>query len=164
MVVFSETRAGLQKGLNSLDKYCSSWGLTVNITKTKCVAFRNGGKIGKLDKWTYRGEELETVNQFKYLGFVFGSSGKFTKGIEDLRCRGLRAIFGLKSILHTNPEMLPSIQLKLFNSLVLPVLCNSCEIWGFDEAPELERVYLAFLKSLLGVRKTVPTFFIYCEL
>ena len=68
-VIFSETRSGLQNGLNLLEKYCSILGLTVNINKTKCVAFRNGRRIGELDKWTYSGEELETINQFKYLGF-----------------------------------------------------------------------------------------------
>ena len=86
MVIFSETRAGLQKGLDLLEQYCLNWGLVVNVNKTKCVAFRNGGRLVLLDKWTYHGEELETVNQYKYLGFVFGSSGKFSKGIDDLKC------------------------------------------------------------------------------
>ena len=149
MVIFSETRYGLQKGLDILEKYCTSWGLVVNVSKTKCVAFRNGGRIGLLDKWTYQGVDIETVNKFKYLGFVFGSSGKFTKGIEDLKCRGLRAMFGLKNILHKNPEMPPSIQIKLFNSLILHVLSNSCEIWGYEEAQEIERIYLSFFHILL---------------
>ena len=65
MVIFSETRNGLQTGLNKLDEYCSRWGLTVNINKTKCVAFRNGGKIGQLDRWAYRNVQLETMNQLR---------------------------------------------------------------------------------------------------
>ena len=106
-----------------------TWGLVVNVNKTKCVAFRKGCKIGQLDKWTYKGEEIETVNEFKYLGFVFGSSGKFAKGIEDLKCRSLRAIFSLKNIFYRIPDMSPNIQKKLFNSLILPILSYACEIW-----------------------------------
>lgn len=55
-------------------------------------------------------------------------------------------------------------KLTLFNSLVLPILYYSCEVWGFCKADQLEKMYLGFLKSILGVRKTVPTSFIYREL
>ena len=39
-----------------------------------------------------------------------------------------------------------------------------CEIWGFDRADPLERFYLAFLKSILGVKKSTPNCFVYGEL
>ena len=164
MIIFSTTRKGLQTGLDKLDEYCSRWGLTVNINKTKCVAFRNGGKVGQLDRWKFRNEDLETVSEFRYLGFVFGSSGKFAKGIIDLKKRSLRALFGLKNIIYQYPDMTPSLQIKLFNALVLPILSSSCEIWGFENAPQLDTVHLGFLKSILGVRKTVPTPYVYKEL
>ena len=164
MIIFSKTRKGLQTGLNKLDDYCSRWGLTVNINKTKCVAFRNGGKIGQLDRWTFRNELLETVSDFRYLGFVFGSSGKFLKGITDLKNRSLRALFGLRNILHKYPDLSPKLQIRLFNTLVHPILSYSCEIWGYESAEQLDTVHLGFLKSVLGVRKNVPTPHVYREL
>ena len=84
MAVFSLTRVGLQNGLDCLYEYCARWGLTVNVEKTKCVAFKKGGKIACLDQWTFNGSVIETVNQFKYLGFVLGSSGTFNKGIDSI--------------------------------------------------------------------------------
>ena len=39
----------------------------------------------------------------------------------------------------------------------------SCELWGFCEANQLERLHLGFLKSILCVRKTTPTAFVYKE-
>ena len=39
-VIFSESREGLQEGLNNLYKYCIKWGLTVNVSKTKVVVFK----------------------------------------------------------------------------------------------------------------------------
>ena len=75
MTIVSETREGLQIGLDNLHVYCTKWGLTVNVDKTKCVAFKKGGRIGKLDKWNYNGHDLETVKHFKYLGLILGSSG-----------------------------------------------------------------------------------------
>ena len=50
MVLFSTTRPGLQSALDALGDYCDKWGLTVNVNKTKCIAFKKGGKIGALDK------------------------------------------------------------------------------------------------------------------
>ena len=43
MVIFSETKEGLQKGLNNLDVYCWKWDISVNTRKTKVVVFRKGG-------------------------------------------------------------------------------------------------------------------------
>ena len=164
MVLFSESRKGLQNGLNELAKYCEKWGLTVNVPKTKCVAFKRGGKLSADDKWYYNNEAIETVNHFKYLGFVFGSSGKHSKGVDELELQAKRALFGLKSILQRHPEMAPKTQLQLFDSLVKPILDYSCEIWGFLDANKLETIHLGFLKAVLGVRKTVPTPFVYTEL
>ena len=75
MVLFSDNRFGLQQGLNRLYGYCSNWGLTVNVDKTKCMVFKHGGRINAFDKWTYDNQPLETVARFRYLGFVFLSTG-----------------------------------------------------------------------------------------
>ena len=45
MAIFSTTIEGLQAGIDNLSKYCSKWGLTVNIIQTKIVIFRRGGKV-----------------------------------------------------------------------------------------------------------------------
>ena len=95
MILLSESKNGLQRGLNKLHSYCVDWGLDVNVDKTKCLVFKNGGKINKNEKWYYNGELLETVDSFKYLGFLFGSSGKFKKGIDNLELRGEKALFDM---------------------------------------------------------------------
>ena len=164
MVIFSQSRKGLQNGIDCLHDYCNKWGLKVNVNKTKCIAFKKGGMIGALDKWTYDGERLETVNHFKYLGFVFGSSGKFRKGIQALYDNGLRSLFSLKTIFHKYLDMTPAVKLRLFNSIVEPRLSYGCEVWGFCEANQIEKLYLGFLKTLLGVKKTTPSAFLYIEL
>ena len=60
--------------------------------------------------------------------------------------------------------MMPSTQLILYKSLVVPVISYGCEIWGFIEADPLEKLHLSFLKSILGVKKSTPTCFVYKEL
>ena len=57
-----------------------------------------------------------------------------------------------------------STKIDLFNSLVLPILTYACEVWGFCKADQLDRMFLGFFKTILCVRKTIPTAFIYNEL
>ena len=42
IAIVSESRKGLQAGLNNLLTYCNKWGITVNSAKTKIMVFRKG--------------------------------------------------------------------------------------------------------------------------
>ena len=163
MVLFSENRFNLQVGLNKLHEYCNKWGLLVNVDKTKCLVFKKGGKKSILDKWYYNNQEIETVTTFKYLGFVFSSTGTFSKGIDNTILSGQRAFYNLSSNLENFDSMFVNTQLSLFNSLVSPVLSYACEIWGFAEAKKIETLHLRFLKKILRVRKTTPSCIVYKE-
>ncbi len=164
MVVFSDTKSGLQEGLVALKEYCDMWGLEVNRNKTKCVVFKKGGKIGKKEQWFYDGKELETVGQFKYLGLVFGSSGKFAKTFDNILTQSYKALFNMKALQHQYPEINIKANLHLFDTLVLPVLNYGSEIWGFAKAEKLEKFYLNYLKTILHVRQSTPSCFIYKEI
>ena len=96
MAIVSESRSGLQSGLDALEQYCDRWGLSVNVNKTTCVAFRNGGRVGKLDTWSFKNENIETVNSFKYLGFVFGGQENLLRAYSTLPIKALKPCSGLK--------------------------------------------------------------------
>ncbi len=164
MAIFSETREGLQAGLDALSDYCRKWGLTVNIDKTKIVVFRKGWRLGRLDRWMFRGKILEVVSVFKYLGFYISSTGSHCRGIRELITTARRALFGLKKRMAKYPELIPSMQLELFQRTVQPILLYVCEIWGYSEFDQLERFFLSFLKNILFVKKSTPNCFVYGEL
>jgi hypothetical protein len=52
----------------------------------------------------------------------------------------------------------------LFNSIVLPILTYSCEVWGFENCAENEKVHLRFCKNILKVRQTSSNYMVYWEL
>ena len=56
------------------------------------------------------------------------------------------------------------IQLKLSDSLVLPILLYCCEILGFEKLEDIEQVHWTFCKRILCFNKSTPNFMIYCEL
>jgi len=77
MVIFGNTVADLENSLNLLYEYCLKWGLEVNTTKTKIIVFRKRGNIKEGEKWVYKNNELEVVNDFNDLGTVFNCTGSF---------------------------------------------------------------------------------------
>ena len=66
--------------------------------------------------------------------------------------KGLKPLYALSSKLNCYISNLDvSILLNLFDSHVGSVLNYGCEIWGFHNAPTIERVHRKFLKKILNV-------------
>ena len=160
--IFSETIEGLQTGINSVSDYCKKWGIIVNVEKTKIVVFKKGGRLAKSEKWSYRDKNIEVVKQFRYLGCTISSRGKIL--INELIDSARRGLFSLNTYFNSNKDIVPSIKIQLFNSMILPILTNSSEVWGVYNLDLIETFYLSFLKCLLGVKKSTPGSFVYGEL
>lgn len=162
MVLLAESVTELQNMLDTLETYTDEWGLVVNVAKTKIVVFRNGGKLRTDEKWEYKGEILEVLDQFVYLGVLFNFNGKFLVTQKQLASQGRKALFALKSTikqLYLNHCTLFS----LFDTYVCSILNYGCEVWGSHKGPDIEKVHLDFLKVALGVRKNTNSTMIYFE-
>jgi hypothetical protein len=59
MTQMSDLVGHLQKLIDCLSDYCYDWGMSVNFDKTKIIVFRNGGVIKQIEKWYFRGHQLE---------------------------------------------------------------------------------------------------------
>ena len=82
------------------------------------------------------GERLESTRQYKYLGFVATPSGEITTGLKDLKDRALRAFSKLRGKLGTSFRGCPLVTLKLFKSLVEPILLYASDFWGVLKMPD----------------------------
>ena len=162
-VIFSDTIDGLQSSLNYLEMFCTKWNLNVNIDKTKIVVLRKGGILNRNEKWTHSGEEIEIVNSFNYLGIVLTSGGAFVKATNTLAGKALEAMNSLLSI--TRPMKIPTkIMFNLFDSFVVSILNYGCEIWGFSNATNIERVHRKFCKWHLNVKMSTSNLSLYGEI
>ena len=163
LVLFSESIEGMQSMLNCLKDYTSEWSLTVNVSKTKIVVFRNGGKVRNNESWYYDNEPIVTVDKFSYLGLVFNFNGKFTVAQKNLSLQSRKAVFALKS--KCSPLYLNHVTLlSLFDTYVSSVCNYACEVWGFHTAPDIEKVHLDYCKNILGVKRSTPNSMVYNEL
>jgi hypothetical protein len=53
------------------------------------------------------------------------------------------------------------LQLKLFDSLVSPILLYASEEWSFENKESIEKVHLQFCKNILKLRSTTPNYMDY---
>ena len=76
---FADTVVRLKRLIDLIDFFCKSVGMTLNLTKTKIIVFRNGGIIKQMEKWFYQDTEIEIVSMYKYLGIYFTPKLIWTK-------------------------------------------------------------------------------------
>jgi exonuclease III len=164
LVLLSDTDKGLQELLDALVTYCNTWGLQINIEKSKVMVFNKAGRVlNDQFSFKYNNNVLEMVSSYKYLGLLFTPAGKFNPAIKDLGNRGSRAVFLLKKKLPFSINYDPKISMKLFEAMIEPICLYNCEIWGMqkqflkDSSP-IEQINLKFCKEVLNVnRKTSNT-------
>lgn len=97
-----------------------------------------------------------------YLGLIFQSNGNFVTARKNLIQQSQKSLYALMRRIR-NVNLPIDLQLKLFDTLVVPVLLYSSEVWGFENINEIEKVHLHFLKKTLGVRKSTSNYMVYGE-
>ena len=108
-------------------------------------------------------EKLETVTSFKYLGVYFFKNGNWHRSQKCIAEHASRAMHRLFSIFH-NYEFKTAEKCKLFDTLVLPVLNYSSEIWGLYDAKDIEQVHTKFMRKILCVQQSTNLSGLYGEL
>ena len=98
-----------------------------------------------------------------YTSTPVSSSGSFYKAQKHLSEQASKALYSL-NCLFDKTSLCTEDKIKLFDALVLPILNYGCEVWGFHDSQDIEKVHLRFLKRLLGVRQQTCNMAVYGEL
>ena len=176
LVLISKSKKGLQNLLNSLNGYCDNWFMKVNLTKTKCVVF---GRRKDTTTQFYLGDvPLVTSENYSYLGTIFVWNGSFRQAIQSLQDKATKAMYSLINKIFRFRSCDFKTSCYLFDSLVKPVLCYNCEVWGtslfpkksrdaplfdFHKISTVDNVHLKFLKHNLGLNKYVTNWGTFSE-
>ena len=139
MVILSESEDGLNNMLKIQHAYANNNCLTINVDKTKAMMFNKTGRLIKRN-FNYNKSKIETVKEYKYLGFLIVPSGSIVPGLHDLKSRGSRALFKIKNKMGEHFRLNPGITIKLFNTLVKPILTYMAELWGCLKTPKMTRL------------------------
>ena len=130
------------------------------------MTFNKTGRI--IRRNFYLGDtKLENVRSYKYLGLVFTPSGELKTALDDLRSRALKVYMCLKHKLgkffHTYVEE----TIKLFDTIIRPILTYSSDFWGCLKLPKrnpIENLHLTFFKNILGVQRNTTNTGVLLEL
>ena len=151
-----------KKTLNCFKKYCDLWKLTVNTTKTKVVIFSKK-KVKQKQSFKIKGQHIEIIDSYCYLGMLLNYNGNFCTARKKITEQAHKALFAFNRKIR-NISIPVDLQLKLFDSLVSPILLHASEVWGFENKESIEKVHLQFCKNILKVRSTTPNYMVYGEL
>ena len=108
--------------------------------------------------------------EYTYLGIPFTSNGSLKAAVTSLKAKAAKATYKLQSILYNYGNTCTKLSLKLFDSLIKPILTYACPVWGpatikcnsstvnfsrCDKDP-IEKLCNSFYKHLLGLKKHAP--------
>ena len=151
----NDAPAGIEEELfklvNQLDKALTTYGMEIGAEKTKLMT--NNTKVISSDI-RIGGQNLETVQSFKYLGSVMTDEGSKQEILFRI-AQTVGSLSKLKTIWKDKNIALSS-KIKMMRSLVISIFLCACETWTLTA--ELERKIQAtemrwFLR-LLGISYT----------
>ncbi|CAG5073468.1 Protein of unknown function [Cotesia congregata] len=108
--------------------------------------------------WLYKGKKLETVKEFKYLGYWFSRSGNYKKHTKWTSGKAHQALNSTWGVIKRSGRAALSNRLYLYNTLANSGALYGVEVWGWSQNPEFNRLYAGAHKMALGVAKNTPDY------
>ena len=133
------------------------------------MIFNKQGSLIKKFKFYFQNREIETTDQYTYLGFIFVPSGKKKVGIWNLLQKSKKAWFAIQKMLFKSKGKTVNSYIKLIDSIIKPITLYACESWGdslkkgfFND--EIEKFHLSMCRQVLGVKRNTNSMKVLAEL
>jgi Reverse transcriptase (RNA-dependent DNA polymerase) len=152
-----------------LREFCENTCMSVNRAKTQIVIFRQDAARPKISKpFRYKGEKLDVVDEYPYLGFRFHAwKSPRDHGLPLLLSDAKRSCNWLLSRCHALGIRDIPTALHLFDLYVRPRLLYGCEMWlpyilqsqktDLDLLGNVvEKIHFSFLRSFLHLPVSTP--------
>jgi len=127
-----DTAEKLREAVITMDATFLRWGLTISTKKTKVlVVGRNAAAQAADSVITMRGDPLEVVSHFKYLGSVFTSDCTLDVEITHRVAAANSAFQQLRRAnIRSSRALTLSVKMQFFQCIVMSVLLYSGETWA----------------------------------
>ena len=156
LVIVGDHIGRVQKILNALSGFCIKWGLRVNMSKTKCMVYRNGGIVKKYEHLYYNGIKLDNVPYYKYLGVTMSTRLSWSPAQSTLAAQAKKALLVISEV-NNKCDYSFKTACEIFDKCILPILTYGSEVWGPYANELIECVHNKFCKLQLGVGASTPT-------
>ncbi|XP_073411685.1 uncharacterized protein [Dendrobates tinctorius] len=146
----------------NLREFSSTWALLVNLRKTNIMVFqKRKRKSDQHPSFILNNCALTGTDKYTYLGLEIHRSGSFKQAIETLKDKTCKTFYAIRrKLYHLKPPV--RVWLKIFDSIIAPILLYGIEVWGphtypywsrWDSSPT-EIFHLEFCKHLLQVHQS----------
>jgi hypothetical protein len=126
--------------IRKLKQYFDINKLIIPLDKTKVIVFRKGGKLPNNTTFKYKGQSIEAVNEYVYLGVPFSSSGVFRKAAQYFNSKGNAKMGAVWNVIcRSRLDPLWS-KLFLFNVVTLASILYPSHLWGIRYLEEIEKI------------------------
>lgn len=159
IVLLAETEEELRQLLGRVAEYSEKWRFSLSLKKTQVVCF--GGGAGRVQgEFEHRGEKLEVVDWYKYLGMEVEERLRgwktFKKRVLAKATKVMRASWGMGL---QNGHMSAAGGQKMWKAFTRPILEYGAEVWETEDDnawKEAEAVQLEMGRKILrcGGKKT----------
>ena len=125
-------------------------GMRINTDKTKILSI--GAKEATI---SIAGRVLENVSEFCYLGSIVTKSEDCHLEVVEHIQKAIRTFCSWKPRVFTNRGFSKNTKLRVFRSLVMPVLLYGCETWAIAQVDirRLKTFHMRCIRSILGVSR-----------
>ncbi len=163
LFLVSTSPTDLQHQINQLHSFCKKWQLVVNTMKTKVMLF--GIKDNKQPAFHINNEPIETCSSYVYVGnHVSGTGNIFSALPEAILQKCYRSCYKIRDYCENLGQLLPSMAVHLYNTLLVPIMEYGSEVWYNRSAVlKLERFERKFFRRNLHVRQQTPNLAVYGE-
>ena len=130
------------------------------IDVSKCMIFNKTGKHIRRN-FKFDDIKIETVREYKYLGFLITPSGEVTTALQDLKSRAMFAVSQLRNKMGEYFNKYPDTTLHLFDALIKPIILYMSDFWGclpMQKNNPIDITQNKFLKQMLGVQVQTSTY------
>ena len=119
----------MQKGVDQISDSCDSYDLTINFKKTEVVYHPASGKPYKEPTITVKGQGLQVVDKFTYLGSTLSRVVHIDDEVNTRIAKASAAFVRLCGNIWDQSGIRLDRKLKVYRSVVLPTLLYTCETW-----------------------------------
>ena len=148
------SREGVERSARVLDQVASEWGLTLSLQKTKLMVAGTWSEED-LQPIVIRGDSIEVVPEFRYLGSIVEMHGEVLKDVEDKIARASRAFGVLCRPVFQDKGLSLKTKKMVYRAVVMGVLLYGAEAWVNKRAAtrKLESFNNKCLRRILGITK-----------
>ena len=148
------TEEKMQKGVAQVSDSCDGYDLTISIKMTEVVYQPAPGKPYKEPTITVKGQRLQVVDKFTYLGSTLSRVVHIDDEVNARIAKASAAFGRLRGSIWDRSGIRLDTKLKVHRSVVLPTLLYACETWTVYQrhAKRLNHFHTSCLRKLLKIK------------